>query len=272
MNKLSTTFDNTDLDKHYWTDGKSVFHRGYEIKGADIDTFEHFYGLWAKDKKNCYCGSSKLNNTDPKTFLALNLAYAKDKDNVWTLGGLINDADTKTFEVCDNGMKSMGKSVEWVDKKLYLYNETYVPYGYGKDKKNVYYYNFSGKTKIVKKADIHSFVSLNDGHFGLDKNYVFYGFATILKAKPNTWKKLKQEYYYSKDGNKIFYMNRLIKDADPTSFEVIETALITGNPPQLAKDKTSGFSNSNRISFEELEKEIEYSANHFKKITEKLIE
>ena len=271
MNKLSTEFDQENENQFYWTDGENVFHRGTEIGGADLNTFEHFYGIWAKDKKTCYSGATRINSADAETFKALNFTYAKDKNNVYSLVGKIKDADPSSFEICDDGKHSLGKSVEWVDKKMFLYDESYVPYGYGKDVNHVYYYNFSGKTKIVKKAETNTFVSLNDSNYGIDENNVFYGFAAIPKANPKTWKKLKEKYFfYSRDGNKIFYLNRLIKDADAESFEVVETPIIIGTPPQLAKDKISGFNNSSRISFDELQEKIDYRVDYYNKITEKL--
>lgn len=201
--KHALTFDELDDKNQYWTNGKSVYHHNRQVKGADIDSFEHFFGIWAKDCKSCYSGSLKFRNADTETFIALNYTYAKDKENVWTLAGNIKEADPITFTVCDSGKHSLGKSVRNVGQNKMLH-EQYVPYGFGKDRNNVYYYDFQGKSKIVRKANPTTFVSLDDGYFGYDDKYVYCGFTTIPNADPETWKKLKENYYYSLYGNRIF--------------------------------------------------------------------
>ena len=254
--KLTTAFNAHDENALYWTDGKKVYFRGYEIKGADIESFEQFPGAWAKDKNHCYLTSTRLQNSDPTTFEVLNFSYAKDKHNAWTMGGRIPDADVETFEVCDSGRKSLGFSIKKLQNGQKIKYETIVPYGFAKDKNNVYYYDYQGKTNIVKKAISSSFQSLGDGYFGYDEKSVFCGRSAIPKAKPVSWKKLREEYYYSKYENRIYYFNRLIKDADAETFEVIVVPVVVGTPRQYAKDKNVGYWNDNIISFEELEKNV----------------
>ncbi len=252
-NKLVTVFNKNDENALYRTDGKTVYYRMYEIKGADIETFEQFPGDWAKDKAHCYCGGTRLQKADPISFEVLNYTYAKDKSNVWTMGGRIPGADSETFEVCDSGKKSLGPTFDWSPGKQKIWYELFVPYGFAKDKNNVYYYNYQGKTNIVKKAVPFSFQSLGDGYFGYDEKSVFCGRAILPKANPATWKKLHENYYYSKDGNRVYYLNRLIKDVDAETFEVVEIPVVTGEPYQYAKDKNSGYWNDNTKSHAELE-------------------
>lgn len=254
--KLVTGFNAHDENALYWTDGKAVFFRGYEIKGADIESFEQFPGGWAKDKKHCYSGNMKLKNADTLTFEVLNFTYVKDKSNVWTVGGRIPEADIGTFEICDSGKKSLGLSVVKVENGQKAYHENFAPYGFAKDMDNVYYYDFQGKTKIVKKAIPSSFHSLGDGYFGYDEKFVFCGQSVIPKAKPATWRKLHEEYFYSRDENRIYYFNRLIKEADAETFEIVVVPSIYGNPSQYAKDKNVGYLNDNTVSLEELEKRV----------------
>lgn len=255
-NKLATEFIEYDQSTNYWTDDRKVYFRIYEMKGVDIESFEQFSGCWAKDKNHCYLTSTRLQNADPKTFEILNFTYAKDKSNVWTMGGRIPEADSETFEVCDNGKRSLGPQFKWSTNKQKIWYELLVPYGFGKDKNNVYYYDYQGKTNIVKKAIPISFQSLGDDYFGYDEKSVFCGRAIIPKANPATWKKLHEDYYYSKDQNRIYYFNRLIKDADAETFEVIIVPVATGKVYQYAKDKNFGYSNDRAISHEELEKVV----------------
>ena len=159
-NKLTDRFDeNNKKNTAYWTDGKKVFYMdsGHEVEGADIESFLHFHGTWAKDKINCYCYYIKVKKADTKTFQALSNVYAKDKRNVWTIfGRKIKGVNAKTFEACDKGY--LYYSDEPDNEKDH---EVYMPIGYGKDKNKVYYYDFrSGETFIVKNAMPKTFISL----------------------------------------------------------------------------------------------------------------
>ncbi|MEC5144342.1 DKNYY family protein [Chitinophaga sp. 180180018-2] len=269
MIHLAEAFDELDDKTFYWTDGKNVFYRNTQIKGAAVDSFVHFRGVWAKDVKNCYSCPTKLRGADPHTFDALNLTFAKDKESVWTLAGKIKDADAETFVVCDEGEHSFGNAVKHAGSKTFLH-ESFAPYGFGKDKSNVYYFDFQGKTKIVKKANPETFVSFNDSYFGYDEKQVFCGFAVIPGADPATWIKLKKHYYYSKDKNKIFYFNRWIKEADSATFEIVDIPFNIGQPLQLARDKNRAYWNDREISFEELDRQVKKRARVYHEVTELL--
>jgi hypothetical protein len=252
--KLAQFYDTNDENTLYWTDGKVVYFREEKIKNADIYSFEQFPGCWAKDKNFCYSGNTKLKDADCSTFEVLNYTYAKDKTNVWTLEGRIPEAEAKTFEVCDNGKKSLGFTfVESANNKKEK-RESFAPYGFGKDANNVFYYDFQGKPKVVKKAISSSFESLNDGYFGYDEKSVFCGKNILPKANPKSWKKLEDKYYYSKDQSTVYYFNSLIKDADAESFEVVIVSSVFDTPTQYAKDKNHYYLNDSICSADEFEK------------------
>ena len=234
----------------YWTDGQKVYFNTFEIKGLDIETFEQYPGSWGKDKNHCYCTGTRLKEADVKSFNVLNYTYVKDNTNVWTLGGKIKDVDAKTFEVCDNGKHSLGKKC---DNKTGIWYELFVPYGFGKDKNNVYYYNYRGKPNIVKNTSPKTFVSLDDNYFGYDEKNVYCGIRILQKADPKTWKKFKDLYHYSKDKKVIYYFNRIIKEADSETFEVLEKKIEQGLPLQLAKDKNNYYWNDTITSKEKVE-------------------
>lgn len=252
--KFCKNFNELEEEGVYWTNGTHVFYGANQIKGAAIDSFECFFNIWAKDDKNCFIGGTKLKNADVNTFSALNYTYAKDCESVWVLGGKIKGADVATFKVCDDGKKSLGKTSKY---------ESFAPYGFGKDKHSVYYYNYAGKAKVVKKANPETFVSLNDGYFGYDDTYVYYGSSVIPKAHPKTWKKLKEDYFYSKDGTNVYYFNRLIKNVDVHTFKILETPKIGGMTTQSAKDKNTAYLNGNKISFEELNDFLEEEKKYY---------
>jgi len=255
-NKLADRFDeNNKKDTVYWTDGKKVFYwdSDHEVEGADIESFLHFHGMWAKDKINCYCYYVKIKNANTRTFQALNNAYAKDKRNVWTFRGRkIRGANTKTFEACDKG---------------YLYysdepdnergHEVYMPIGYGKDKNRVYFYDFgTEETFIVKNACPKTFTSLlgwdiGGRLFGYDKKNVYYRQKKLAKANPKTWKILKENYDYSKD-KYIYFKGIIIHSADVETFEVLDHP----NWYPYAKDKNSYYNGAEIITKEKFEEGI----------------
>jgi len=194
----------------YWTDGKNVYSKDLLLDKIDLQTFILFEGTFAKDKNRCYWNGFTLRGADVETFEGLNWTFAKDKNHVWTLVGKLKEADAATFEVCDEGRRMSYLIVENQKKILAI------PHGYGKDSRFVFYYDYNGKPNIVKKADTQTFISLNDGHFGKDKSFVFWGRTCLKNAKADTWEKLNT--YYSKDHKRCFYMQGEIKGADAESF------------------------------------------------------
>ena len=208
----------------YWTDNNRVYFRSVIIKNADINSFVVLNRFFAKDKNRCYLQGRMLKNADSKYFETLNYCYAKDNRNAWTTGGIVKNIDIKTFEVCDEGIrknKYKFSRQEFNDGKMREV-KILIPYGYAKDKNNVYYENFSGKPKIVKKANPKTFKSLNNGLFGLDDTLVFYEQSTLKKANPNHWKLIDEEksLEYSKDEKSIYSYNKEIKNADLETFKL----------------------------------------------------
>ena len=227
-------FNDQNPETRYWIKENQIYFGHYPIKGADIETFRFYLGGFAKDKKHCYCANRKLKESDPQTFRALNYTYYKDDRFVWTLGGRIKQADSKTFVICDDGFIKILNS--------------YIPHGFGKDKERVFYYDFDGITNWVRKANPQTFISLQDGYFGKDDRFVFFGRGVIPNANVKWWRKIKGKY--NKDDSRIFYMNRLIRVADYESFEVTKHGIV-----QLAKDKKNCYWNENvigRDKYEEL--------------------
>ncbi len=225
---LARAFDKHDQERtQYWVRDGKVFFRVFDdapLRGADIDSFSFFLNGFAKDKKHGYAVGRRLANSQGATFRALNFTYMTDGTNVWTLGGRLPEVDVATFEVCDDGaydLKCCG---------------LYAPHGYGKDKSRVYYYNFDGKLNWVRKATPASFISLDDGHYGKDENFIFCGAATIPKATVAHWHKLGGMHcFYSRDDARVYFLNRLLKDADIQSFQRVE--MKDGLSLQLARDK-----------------------------------
>lgn len=213
-------------------------YRNYPVPRAYAESLRFFRGSFGKDRKNCYCMNHKLAGGNGSTFRALNYTYATDGVFVWTMGGKVKEANAESFIVCDDGVHHLSGGVR-------------VPYGFGKDKDRVFYYDFDGKPNWVRKASPATFVSLNDGHFGKDAHYVFCGIATLPKANVPQWRKIGG--YYSKDDQRIYYFNRELREADYGSFEVVAMLY---NWIQLAQDKTHFYNNDRIIEAAEFEQII----------------
>jgi hypothetical protein len=217
-----------DVTTLYWIRDGKVMCGHDPVPGADPETFRFYRGGFAKDRKNCYSGRSKLKGGNGSTFRALNFTYATDGAHVWTIAGEVKDADAASFVVCDDGVG-------------YTSGGSRVPHGFGKDKDRVFYYDFDGKPNWVRKASPASFVSLNDGYYGKDAEYVFCGAATIPKADVEKWHRIGG--HYSKDGRRVFYFNREMRGVDYDSFEVVPVPLQF----QLARDKDHLYNNDRVI-------------------------
>lgn len=240
-------FDEDNPDLEFWTDGIRVFNRFSELRGADLQTFE-YSGIFAKDARRCYCGDALLQDADPATFKILNNTYAADSCSVYTITGRVAGADISSFEVLDDG-----KALLWLNKKGI---PEYTFCGYARDRNFVYYHNFESRPKSVKKADPQSFVSLNDGYFAVDSNFVFADGRVLRTADVHSWKKISPipNSLYTKDCRKIFYAFREIEDADYCSFRLIVPDGARYIKYQLAEDSNGFYRNGSRISEDELEK------------------
>jgi hypothetical protein len=226
-----------DERTRYWIQGRKVMHGEDEVRGADADSFRFYLSGFARDHKHCYCVGTRLRDGNGATFRALNFCYVTDGRLVWALGGVVKDADAESFEVCDDGVDSL--------------NNMRVPYGYGKDRSRVYYYDYDGTPSWVRKATPGTFQSLNDGHFARDHQFVFYGGSPLPGAKPDTWQKV--ERYYSKDQKRIYYLNRHIKAADYATFEVVPSGPDLG---RFARDKNNWYFGDEIVSADEFAKAL----------------
>jgi len=239
-------YDADNPETEFWSDGNKVYHGKWgEFKGVNLKTFVH-YGFWCKDDRKCFHGRHWLKDANADTFKALNYTFAIDENNVYTITGKVKDADIKTFEVLDNG-----KSFLWHNKAGI---PLYTPKGYAKDKNNVYYENYEGKTKIIKQADLETFESIGDTYFAKDKNHIFGNGKIIKKADINTWAKFTETplSYYSKDDKRIFYGFWEI-NVDYETFELVIPENAKSIKFQFAKDKNNFYRNGAIISFDEFE-------------------
>lgn len=228
-----------DALRPYWLDGAIVRYQMFEVSGADPDTFRFWAGSFACDARHVWCASKRLRGADPESFTMLNFAWARDRDHVWTLGGALATAEASSFEVCDDGV-------------YLLPTGTPAPYGYARDHANVYYYDFNGRPVVVRKADTASFASLNDGHFARDSEHVFCHGSVLPAARLDGWSRLGG--FYSTDGQRVYYYNRRIRDADAATFTVEPLRRV-----QLARDRSHFWRNDNEIDEAGFERQLSRS-------------
>ena len=183
-----------------------------------------FWHYWGKSSTACFLGGIRLRGADPASFRVLNYAYAMDKTAVYTTSGRIPDVELATFQVLDNGQNDSG-----------------APQGYAKDSRQVYFHNGDGKVKIIKGAEVSSFLSLGDTYFARDEKRIYAYGKQLPKADLPSWELLS--HWYSRDARRVYYLNREIKGADRDSFTVctpVDAALLADH---LARDKDHFYQN-----------------------------
>lgn len=252
-NRPVNDFDKNNPEKQFWTDGIKVYFGKTSLRGANPKTFL-YDGIFGKDEKKCFCGESWIKDADTKTFKVLNYTYAIDKNFVHTITGKVKDADITSFKILDDG------------KFLLWFNRVGIPeytfYGYAKDKNNVYYHNYEGKPKIIRKAAVDSFSSFNDGYFARDKNNIYGNGKIIKKADIKNWQKISNlaNSLYSKDNKRIFYGFWEIQvDYETFKLEIPKNAKYCNR--QIASDKNSFYENGEIITRERFDKLNEINDN-----------
>ena len=88
-------------------------------------------------------------------------------------------------------------------------NDSGAPQGYAKDSRQVYFHNGDGKVKIIKGAEVSSFLSLGDTYFARDEKRIYAYGKQLPKAELTSWELLG--HWYSRDARRVYYLNREIK-------------------------------------------------------------
>ena len=204
--------ENTQAILCYWTDGKKVYWRFSEVS-KDVEHFVWFNSRFAKGSKNCFLQNTKLQNVDHDSFTALNNCYAKDIRSVWTTGGRFEPKDINSFVVCNdavNLIESLQTMTDGTQRRILQR----IPYGYAKDSSAVYYENFAGKIKILKKADSTTFVSNNDGYFAWDAKSVFWGGYLLQGADLQSWHIVDAQKALLKDAKRFYIQNKRVTEEE----------------------------------------------------------
>ena len=159
------------VDNEFFLQDGAVYFSGlYEnglLKGVLPEDFLCWH-YWGKTSVACFMGGIRLRGADPASFRVLNYAYAMDKTAVYTTSGRVPGADLLTFETLDDGQNDSG-----------------APQGYARDSRQVYFHNGDGKVKIIKGAEVSSFLSLGDTYFARDEKRIYAYGKQLPKASPS---------------------------------------------------------------------------------------
>jgi len=213
------------LNAAYVVNQIGVFCRQSYLWGADKDTFKVIDGgPYAKDSDSVYYGCRKIQGADPITFQylgskfksngerPLGASYAKDKSHAYLFGSRIEGVDLATF-VYIGGRYAKDKKNIFYNDYSYGYYENgkdgrtldvdvvtfqYLGGEYTKDKNDTYYKNFP------IGGDLSTFQYV-DGEYAKDKNNVYeFGGVYIKKAiDPSTLQSLGEGFV--KDKNNVYY-------------------------------------------------------------------
>ncbi len=230
--ELLQLITNTEpVDNEFFLQDGAVYFSGlYEnglLKGVMPKDFSCWH-YWGKSSTACFLGGIRLRGADPASFQVLNYAYAMDKTAVYTTSGRIPGVDVGSFQMLDNGQNDSG-----------------APQGYAKDCQQVYFHNGDGKVKIIKGAEVFSFRSLGDTYFARDDKRIYAYGKQLPKVDLASWELIG--HWYSRDAQRVYYLNREIKGADRDSFTVCTPLDALPLADHLAHDKGHFYQNDEII-------------------------
>ena len=99
--------------------------------------------------------------------------------------------------------------------------------------------------KIIKGAEVSSFLSLGDTYFARDEKRIYAYGKQLPKADLPSWELLS--HWYSRDAKRVYYLNREIKGADRDSFTVCTPLDAPPLADHLAHDKDHFYQNDEMI-------------------------
>ncbi len=186
------------LEKVYGKSKKSV--KAYIIEEADPKTYTHTDWDWAHDGKHHFY-KFKMIPADYETFEIINKSFSKDKNKIfhqYSSDITPIGADLATFEILGKGPVA-------------------------KDKSHVYCMSFKGNTKNkllnIPYSSGDTVANLNDIYLRIGTNIYHWG-EQVNNADAESFEVVR--HHYGKDKNHVFFKGQIVKDADVTSFGILE--------------------------------------------------
>lgn len=183
------------------------------IPQADSATFVYLGSQYGKDKTNIYIDSQVL-SADRDSFQVLEYGVAKDKNKIYGLPGSPSVYISPTYQ--------SQKIRDGIDPATFKMLGQYV----AKDAFGAYFFNALVLGKYVKASestckfsdtvDLATLRAVGE-NYAVDKNRVYYGCAEIINADPSTFQELNTTSY-AKDKFHAYFGGTPIDGADAATF------------------------------------------------------
>jgi len=187
-------------DEHQHTDHLWI------VEEANPETFEKIDSDWSKDDVNYYYNYQPI-DVDYHSFEVLNENFAKDQNQVY----LLKDFQLLTSTIDAPTAKKLTN--RYILDKNYLYD--FQEYQNGKVVDSLI------AISIQNQGDLRI---IENEYLLFDKKIVYDGFE-IENVDASTFQVVKLPY--TKDQQQVYYYGKLIKGADPVTFEVFESPIYT---------------------------------------------
>ncbi len=215
-------------------DSNKVYYHGFPLEGASPQGFEILDDdYYSTDGKLVFAGRNLISH-DPEGFTILAVGYSKDSQQVFHFGQVVEGAMAESFELLEGpgsyardavGAYREGKVIVGADGSHF----EPLNYYYSRDGKQVFH-----EVKLLEGADPESFYTEPKRQLARDKNGAWYmDFKLDLDGSKTEF----LDGLYLKDGQKVYYGNRLIEGADATGFETY-----TQNGTVYGRDKNGTYS------------------------------
>lgn len=169
---------------------------------------------YAKTEDNVYFQGCKILGADPDSFQLLEYPFSKDKNNVYICSLYLIDADPENFTILHN------------DPNLGMVgNPTTIERGHG---------NHPALNQVESLS--------SKSAWSTDGNTVYYSFAKVKGADPQSFASLNNAY--GKDKDNVFYKTNIVAGADLATFECRKSIVGSGN----AKDKNFYYEDGKQVS------------------------
>lgn len=176
------------------------------VPGADGKTFQLIPGSsdYAQDAQQVFYKGQPIAGAEGATFQWVHGDYAKDAQQVYFSGSVVVGADPASFEMLWSG-------------------------GVAQDKRD--WYVQGSPVGIRDRASLRQVVDLNqvtyaDANIWAYDQYNYYvgnvrGIEAVAIADPATFQVMENDSDYAKDATQVYYLDRIVPEADPRTFEAI---------------------------------------------------
>lgn len=248
----TTTYDPATvkiLSRDLYSDKSGIRGRMFNeiIGGLDLKTFQVLNDDFSKDKNGVYwflhsqkASDDRVKKADPNTFKALEDNFGLDKNNIY-YGPDIMAQNNGTFEYLQDFYAKNNENIYYMNRVISndLAGFKLLESGYAKDSKNLYYQGHIIGEKTTQ-AQLEQFKVIQK-YLATDGKDIYNEGRLIKGADPKTFEVISSDdtypWPYIKDQNAVYFGENKIDQADPQSFEVIYFTLARDNKHVFLEDK-----------------------------------